>query len=115
MTSAEYRKLGGRKPAKYRNTPTVVDGQRFDSKLEAKRYGELKALVAAGAIKWFIRQAPFRLPGGIVYRADFLIVWVNGQVTVEDSKGVMTAVSALKIKQVEAVYGITVQIIRKAG
>lgn len=134
MTSAEYRKFAGKKRAKYRNTPTVVDGRRFDSKLEAKRYGELKALQAAGAVSWFIRQAPFRLSGGIIYRADFLVVWRHAQtmrsvevqkvpcffdslgpdfVTVEDCKGVMTRVSQMKIKQVQEIYGITVQIIKK--
>ena len=96
---------------KYRNVPTVVDGMRFDSKAEARRYGELKLLRHAGEVRWFIRQAPFHLPGGIRYVADFLIAWSDSRITVEDVKGVLTRVSANKIKQVRALYGIDVQIV----
>lgn len=96
---------------KYRNVPTVVDGMRFDSKAEARRYGELKLLRHAGEVRWFIRQAPFHLPGGIRYVADFLIVWSDGRTSVEDVKGTMTRVSANKIKQVKALYGVDVQIV----
>jgi hypothetical protein len=35
---------------KYRNVKTVVDGITFHSKVEAKRYGELKLLQMAGEI-----------------------------------------------------------------
>lgn len=121
MSIAEYRALKTKGKAKYRNVATVVDGQRFDSRLEAKRYQELKQLRAAGEVKWFICQPPFRLPGGITYRADFLIVWQrypggNDEfVSVEDCKGVMTPVSAVKIRQVEEIYGIKVEIIRKVA
>ena len=99
---------------KYRNVPTVVDGMRFDSKAEARRYGELKLLRAAGEVVWFTRQVPFHLPGGIRYVADFLVVWADGrQPSVEDVKGVLTRVSANKIKQVRALYGVEVQIVGK--
>jgi hypothetical protein len=111
MSTEEYRKLA-QKPRKYRNIPTILDGQRFDSKLEAKRYTQLRALEGSGAVSWFIRQAPFRLPGGVIYRADFLVVWQYQRVTVEDCKGVMTPVSALKIKQVEEIYHLKVELIR---
>ena len=37
-------------PSKYRNTKTEVDGILFDSKKEAARWLELKALEAAGKI-----------------------------------------------------------------
>ena len=33
---------------KYRNQPVTVDGYRFDSKAEARRWGELKLLAALG-------------------------------------------------------------------
>jgi hypothetical protein len=73
----------------------------------------LKHLQAAGEVLWFLCQVPFRLPGHITYRADFLVVWKDFRFPqVEDCKGFMTQVSALKIKQVEAIYNITVTLIR---
>lgn len=107
----------GLKPqaSKYRNVKTVVDGIKFDSKKEANRYSELMALKAAGVVRWFIRQTPFHLPGNVVYRADFLIVWNEsdprslGNVTIEDVKGFKTPMYRLKKKQVEAIYGVQIR------
>jgi hypothetical protein len=119
LSIAEY-KAQAAQPAKrqpkYRNKRTEVDGWMFDSKLEAGRYLELKDLRRAGAIAWFLSQVPFRLPGGIIYRADFLVVWHDPmqRVTIEDCKGCRTRVSLNKIKTVEEIYGITVQIIDRA-
>jgi hypothetical protein len=95
-----------------------VDGFWFDSKLEAAYYDSLKLQRKAGAIRWFIMQVPFRLPGGIIYRADFLIVWndetTGGEyVTVADCKGAMTRTSLNKLKQVGELYGIKVKIITR--
>ena len=102
----------GSRITKYRNKPIVVDDIRFDSKAEARRYEVLKLLRAAGKIKWFTRQVPFYLPGGIVYRADFLEVDSNGQVTITDVTGIMTRVKINKLKTLKALYGIEVQIIK---
>jgi hypothetical protein len=114
LSVAEYRALRSTpRRTKYGNVRAECDGTRFDSRLELRRYQELKALRQADVIRWFILQAPFRLPGGITYRADFLIVWQDGRVTVEDCKGVRTRVSTNKIKQVEALYGIRIDIISK--
>jgi hypothetical protein len=108
--------------SKYRNKATYVDGVRFASKLEADRYRELKALQAAGPVAWFIRQPSFDIPGG-AYRADFLVVWMEAlgeykgwidRVTVEDTKGVMTALAKHKIACVREKYGITVRILTRA-
>lgn len=118
MTIAEY-KASGIKRAKYGNSKCVADGIKFDSKLEMGRYLELKTLRQAGIVQWFICQPPFKLPGGITYRADFLVVWaITAEtfcdvepVTIEDVKGYMTRVSLNKIRQVEEIYGITVQLI----
>ena len=46
------------KPAKYHNTPVEVDGIRFDSKAEAARYVQLKALRASGRILWLPGSRP---------------------------------------------------------
>ena len=98
--------------SKYRNVPTVIDGLRFSSKAEAARYSELKLLQAANQVRWFIRQPRFDLGNGIVYVADFLVVWnadettfSDTRVTVEDVKGVETDVFKLKRKLFEARYG----------
>ena len=98
--------------SKYRNVPTVIDGLRFSSKAEAARYSELKLLQAANQVRWFIRQPRFDLGNGIVYVADFLVLWnadettfSDTRVTVEDVKGVETDVFKLKRKLFEAQYG----------
>lgn len=96
------------KPSKYRNQPTVVDGERFDSKLEARCFQWLKLRATSGEVLWFIRQVPFRLEGGVVYRADFLAVLAAGGVEVIDAKGHLTQASANKIKQVRERYGVEV-------
>ena len=99
------------KPSKYRNRKTVVDGVTFDSKKEAGRYAELKLLRAGGRVRWFIAQAPFRLPGGTRYYADFLVVWADGRVTVEDVKSEATRklqTYRVKRREVEHHYGIEI-------
>ena len=117
MSVAEWRKHLHQPVRKYRNIRVEVDGRKFDSKLEAKRYEELKQLGQLGQVAWFTTQVPFRLPGGIIYRADFLVVWGPnpgaGGVTVEDCKGARTRVSINKIKQVEEIYGFKVEIITR--
>lgn len=131
MTAEEFNAMtarhGFKKANKYGAKRTEVDGLWFDSRLEARRYEELKLLLKSCAVKWFIRQVPFDLPGGIRYRADFLVVWAwkpghwggvpvpmhTEPVTVEDCKGARTRVSINKIKQVEALYGIKIEIITR--
>lgn len=51
----------GRRPSKYRNKPTVVDGVRFASMAEAKRDAELRLLERAGKIVDLKRQPKFDL------------------------------------------------------
>jgi Protein of unknown function (DUF1064) len=118
MSVGELRELQAAfaaKVPKYRNKRVVLDGWQFDSKLEASRYEGLKALRSAGAVAWFLCQVPFRLPGGIIYRADFLVVWKGLGLTVEDCKGARTRVSINKIKQVEEIYGIKITMITRKG
>lgn len=86
---------------KFGNVPTVVDGIRFASKAEAARYSELVMLEKSGAVRWFIRQPSFDIGAGIRYVADFLIVWDDGRVTVEDVKGIETEAFKLKRKLFE--------------
>lgn len=100
---------------KYHNEKTVVDGHVFDSKLEARRYKELKILEKAGYISDLRLQPDYLLiprfkKGGRTYRetryiADFSYFdRESGQIVVEDTKGVKTDVYKLKKKLFEYKY-----------
>lgn len=101
------------KKSKYKNCPIMIDGFRFQSKAEAKRYSELKILRRAGEIKYFLRQVPFHIEGGIKYLADFLIIWNNGEITIEDVKGFETQAFKTKKKLVEYQYNIIIEKVKK--
>lgn len=87
---------------------TELDGIKFQSKKEAKYYSELKARVHLGEVKFFLRQIPFYLPGGIIYRCDFMEVWTDGSIRFIDVKGHKTRVYINKKKTVEALYPIKI-------
>lgn len=96
------RAAGGGAVRKYRNVPTVIDGIRFDSKAEAKRYNELRLLAFDRQITDLKRQVTFALYGKngapiCRYRADFMYT-EGDKVVVEDVKGVATPVFGLKAK-----------------
>ncbi len=122
MSVADFRRLKtGRAQVKGAKT-TIENGWKFQSRLEARRYLYWHNLWQIKAIAWFTRQVPFYLPGGIIWRADFVVVNLHytiarerfgDAVIVEDCKGHLTQVSRNKIKQVEAIYGFKVQIIKK--
>jgi len=88
-----------KKPPKYRNTKTEVDGIVFDSKKEAARWQQLKLQEAAGSIKDLRRQVPFELAPAVVldgrkkpalrYLADYVYL-EDGLLTVEDCKSEIT-------------------------
>lgn len=113
------------KKNKYNAKKTILDGWSFDSKAEAKRYQELKMMQKNEEIKYFLCQVPFRLPGNIIYRVDFAIFSSEFDWTLPDSapflvefqdvKGVLTPLSKMKIKQVQEIYGITINLITKNG
>lgn len=111
MTAAEYQKLAAAAPRrKYRNTPTVIDGVRFDSAGEADRWGELRLLQAGGAIRDLRRQVahPLFVNGVLVctLRADFEYVeTASGRVVTEDFKGVRTKDWTIKAKLFRALTG----------
>jgi hypothetical protein len=102
-----------KKPSKYKAVKTTIDGIVFDSKKEAKRYLELKALQAAKKIRDLELQPEFPILVAqkliCTYRADFRYLRMPGDVRViEDTKGFRTETYRLKRKLVEAVYGITI-------
>jgi len=95
---------------KYRAKPKKVDNIHFHSSKEANYYGQLKMLQKAGEIDFFLQQVPFILPGGIKYKLDFMEFWKDGTIKYVDIKGYMTPVSKIKIKQVEDLYPIKIDI-----
>lgn len=92
---------------KYRNTPTEVDGHRFASKLEAKRYGELKLLQKAGQISNLELQPrhPLSVNDCLIctFVADFEYL-EHGKRVAEDAKGVRTDVFRIKANLFRALY-----------
>jgi len=91
------------KPSKYHNVRKEVDGIRFDSTKEARRYIELKVMQQVGEISGLGLQPEFILQPSqngiraIKYRADFDYM-VNGRRVVEDVKGLRTAAYRIKAK-----------------
>jgi hypothetical protein len=77
------------KPAKHRNTKTVIDGWTFDSKKEARRYLDLRAEQQDRRISELRCQVVFPLVvNGVevcVYVADFVYLR-NGVRVIEDVK-----------------------------
>lgn len=99
---------------KYGAIPTWVDGIRFASKREAKRFGELLLLVKVGEIENVQVQPAYLVTLNeaaiCTYRADFRYqVKKTGAWVVEDVKGMKTPVYKLKKRLVEAQYGIQIQ------
>lgn len=102
------------KPLKYRNKPVHVDGRRFDSRAEAKRWQELKLLSRAGKITALECQPRYPLhvhtPDGPVRVADYVgdFEYLEGNKRVcEDKKSPATRknpVYRLKIKMAVAEY-----------
>jgi hypothetical protein len=100
---------------KYGATAVTIDGIRFASKKEGKRYAELKLLAKAGEINALHVQPEFKVEinGRYVftYIADFSY-WqgdeTGGRMHYEDVKGVRTPVYRLKKKIVEAVHSIEI-------
>ena len=116
MNAARISSLFPRK-SKYRAKPQVVDGERFDSKGELKRWRELQLLEKAGEISGLRRQVPIQLRaegGGLVgvLVIDFTYYNPRDEMVFEDFKGFITPLARWKIKHVEAQYDLTVRITR---
>lgn len=99
---------------KYRNKKTIIDGIKFDSIAEGRRYKELKILEEGNYITDLKLQPKFELQEkytntkrehirAITYKADFSYI-ENGKLIVEDVKGVITKEFAIKKKLFEYKY-----------
>lgn len=108
--------------SKYNSKKTVIDGQVFDSRKEAKRYQELAFLEKVGAIENLSRQVKFVLipsqrdeaTGKVVerecsYKADFEYTTEDGETVVEDVKGFKTKEYIVKRKLLLWRYGIRIR------
>ena len=110
---------------KYRNKKIVVDGITFDSKLEARRYGELKLLERAGEITDLQLQVKYTLipsqrlnnkvvERAVTYTADFVYkLKSSGETVVEDTKGMKTDKYILKRKMMLYFHGIRIKEVTK--
>lgn len=102
---------------KYRNAPVVVDGVRFASKLEARRWQELLLLQRAGQIHDLRRQVRHKLTVGghevCVYVADFDYLDATGSPVTEDAKGFPTPEFRLKARLFRALMGRDVVLVGK--
>lgn len=102
--------------SKYKAVKTTVDGITFDSKKEAKRYGELKLLEKAGQISHLRLQHkwPLEINGFLIctYKCDFYYHehFKDGgwDEVVEDVKGMKTPIYKLKKKLMKAIHGIEI-------
>jgi hypothetical protein len=115
--------LGGSKakPGKYRNQRTTQpDGQKFDSRAEARRHAELSLAERAGAISELRRQVRFELVPGVrlagAKRAspaiDYVADWTyleGGRLIVEDCKGAITDVYRMKRHMMKALLGLDIR------
>ena len=113
--------------SKIANKPCLVDGIRFHSRKEARRYRELMLLQKAGLISNLILQPKYKLAVGnrpillksdrykngrqVTAIMDFAYIDEGGQEVVEDVKGIDTPISRLKRAIVEAQYGVVVRIV----
>ena len=99
--------------SKYGNKKVLIDGIKFDSMAEGRRYKELKLMQRAGIIKElelqpkFLLQESFKKNGKtyrkVEYIADFQYK-ENGKVVIEDVKGKKTDIFKLKHKLFEYKY-----------
>lgn len=109
------------RPSKYGNRKTKVFGITFDSKHEAERYMELRAMEKARKIGNLELQKTFVLIpaqydefGHVVeralkYVADFTYKTPDGRMVVEDAKGCRTEVYKIKKKLMRYILGISIR------
>lgn len=97
---------------KYRNEPVWIDGIKFQSRAEGRRYSELKLLERAGEISHLELQPPFKFTERgrtiFTYKGDFQYRDVKtGDLVLEDVKSPASSTNStyrLKKKLIEARY-----------
>lgn len=89
------------------------DGIKFSSKLEGRYYEQLKMRQKSGDVLFFLRQCPIHLPGNTKYVVDFIEYHSDGTCHFVDVKGLETEIFRLKKRQVEDLYPIEIEIVKK--
>lgn len=125
LTQKEYKALNRGSSHKYGAKFEIIDGIRFPSKAEAKRYGELKLLQAGDLVRDLRVHVEFPIMVNeqliCTYEADFVYEGYGLKVSgswewkriVEDVKGMRTRDYMIKKKLMRAVHGITIMEIRR--
>jgi len=108
---------------KYGAKKTIVDGIKFDSKMESDFYLWLKQLKEEGKIIDFTLQPKFELQASfrkrgilfrkIEYRADFMVTQIDDAQVIIDVKGVETADFKIKRKLFEKKYPYELKLFTK--
>lgn len=105
---------------KYHNHKVTIGGETFDSRKEANRFTELCLLQRAGKISNLQRQVRYilvpaqydengrLLERNVSYVADF-VYKENGQLVVEDTKGMKTDVYIVKRKLMLERYKVRIR------
>ena len=92
--------------SKYNAVPTTYNGVVYTSKKEAAFAQKLDLRLKAGELDYVLRQVPFDLSAGIIYRADFVTLSketvdygvIRWDITVYEVKGMETPAWKLKHK-----------------
>lgn len=108
-----------RRPLKYNNTISYIDGKCMRSKKEAKFYSECVVRKKAKDIKDFEFQVKFKLPPDILteekqiksinYILDFIIINNDGSKEYVDVKGFITPVYRIKKMLMKFFYDIDIK------
>lgn len=116
MTAAEYQATAKR-GNKYGAKPVEIDGIRFASRAEGRRYSELTLMLRAGEITDLELQPVYKLEVNGVkigrYTGDFRYVDAEGNTVCEDVKGSPSRDYILRKKLVKALHGVDVKEIRR--
>lgn len=96
---------------KYKAVRKEVGGHTFHSTGEAKRYCQLYYEQSLGVISELQIQVPFMLAVSEIYITSLVLDFVyvrNGQLILEDFKGVLTETYRIKKALLFAIYGLTI-------
>lgn len=99
---------------KYGNVKVVIDGYKFDSKMEADYYYRLKIQLTKNEIREFevhpkfVLQPGFKYKGkaiaAITYTSDFKVIYNSGEIHLVDVKGAKTNEFKLKEKMMKYMF-----------
>jgi hypothetical protein len=136
ISAAELRRILGRQalivgddsPGKKRNkfnarrtayTSPLVGHRIYPSELQARYAARLDQLWQAGEVRYWLPEVPVPLGATMesgrqrITRVDFLVVWRDGRLSWQDTKGKETEAWEVKRDIVRARYGIDIELVRR--